>query len=106
MVVPMRKISSVLPDISISAITTATSVMTLFLAQLIKNQKPTKQTNKTKNPTPPHPHQKKKKIHPKKTNQTKPKKIQIKNLNTTAKEKHKSIKYISELTVTFEKRFC
>lgn len=39
MVVPMRKISSALPDITVSAITTATSVMTLFLAQLKKTQK-------------------------------------------------------------------
>lgn len=39
MVVPMRKISSALPDITVSAITTATSVMTLFLAQLKKTNK-------------------------------------------------------------------
>jgi len=46
--VPKRKICSALPDVAVSAITTATSVMTLFLAQLKKNTT-TKKQNSIKN---------------------------------------------------------
>lgn len=49
----MRKISSALPDISVSVITTATSVMTLFLAQIIKKPENKETYQPPNKPSPP-----------------------------------------------------